>query len=112
MNLQRIAKQFAAAVTAQGIILLQQLVLPPVFIHRYGIFTYGEWLTLTAAVSYLSTLQFGMQTFVNNELTMRYSRHDMGTFQVMQSTALRMLLGIAAVAGMAATIFYALPMQR
>jgi O-antigen/teichoic acid export membrane protein len=34
---------------------------------------------------------------VNNELTMRYSRGEMDQYQVMQSTALRMLFGIAAV---------------
>jgi O-antigen/teichoic acid export membrane protein len=97
MNIQRIAKQFAASATSQVIILLQQLLLPPIFIHLYGVSSYADWLTLSASVGYLSTLQFGMATYVNNELTMRYSRGEMDQYQVMQSTALRMLFGIAAV---------------
>jgi O-antigen/teichoic acid export membrane protein len=111
MNIQRIAKQFAASATSQVIILLQQLLLPPIFIHFYGVSSYADWLTLSASVGYLSTLQFGMQTYVNNELTMRYSRGEMDQYQVMQSTALRMLLGIAIVASLLLGVVFFLPLN-
>jgi O-antigen/teichoic acid export membrane protein len=111
MNIQRIAKQFAASATSQVIILLQQLLLPPIFIHFYGVSSYADWLTLSASVGYLSTLQFGMQTYVNNELTMRYSRGEMDQYQVMQSTALRMLFGIASVAAVLLGVVFLLPLN-
>lgn len=112
MNLQRIVKQFAASVTSQGIIFLQQILLPPIFIHAYGVSSYGEWITLSAAVAYLGTLQFGMQTYVNNELTMRYSRNEMESYQVMQSTGLRMLVGIAIAASVLLGGVFFLPISR
>jgi O-antigen/teichoic acid export membrane protein len=112
MNLQRIVKQFAASVTSQGIILLQQLLLPPIFIHAFGVSSYGEWLTLSAAVAYLSTLQFGMQTYVNNELTIRYNRGEMENYQVLQSTGLRMLVGIAIAATLLLSVVFWLPISR
>lgn len=111
MNIQRIAKQFAASATSQVIILLQQLLLPPIFIHFYGVSSYADWLTLSASVGYLSTLQFGMQTYVNNELTMRYSRGEMDQYQVMQSTALRMLFGIAIIASVLLGAVFFLPLN-
>jgi len=112
MNIQRIAKQFAASAASQVIILGQTLLLPPIFIHNYGLASYGEWVVLSAAVGYLSTLQFGMQTYVNNELTMRYSRGEMAEYQTMQSTALRMLLGIAAVVAVVISSVFFLPVNR
>ena len=111
MNIKRIFKQFAASATSQVIILVQQLLLPPIFIHFYGVSSYADWLTLSASVGYLSTLQFGMQTYVNNELTMRYSRGEMDQYQVMQSTALRMLLGIAIVASILLGSVFFLPLN-
>jgi O-antigen/teichoic acid export membrane protein len=112
MNIKRIAKQLAASFTTQLIILGQQLLLPPIFIHRYGVALYGEWLALSAAVAYLSTLQFGMQTYVNNELTMRYSRGEMAEYQLMQSTALRMLLAMALAMGVVLSSVFWLPVDR
>lgn len=98
--------------TSQGIILLQQLLLPPIFIHNYGVRAYGEWLTLSAAVMYLNTLNFGLQNFVNNELAMRYSRGEMGSFHLYQSTALRMLFGIAAFASALLALLFMVPIDR
>jgi len=112
MNIQRIVKQFAASAATQVIIFGQQILLTPIFIHSYGLASYGEWLTLSAAVAYLNTLQFGIQTYVNNELTMRYGRGEMDEYQVMQSTALRILLGTALIVTAAMTVVYFLPMNR
>ncbi len=112
MNLHRIVKQFAASVTSQGIIALQNLLLPPIFIHAFGVSSYGEWLTLFAAVAYLSTLQFGVQTYVNNELTIRYNRGEMDSYQVMQSTGLRMLIGMAIAATVLLSGVFYLPVSR
>ncbi len=112
MNVKRIVKQFAASMTSQVVILLERLLLAPVFIHFYNLAAYGDWLTLTASVGYLATLQFGVQTYVNNELTMQYSRGEMDTYQHLQSTALRMLLGAGAVASAIMAVVFFLPVER
>ena len=53
MNLKRILKLLAAFITGQGVTVLTQLLVPPLFLHRYqhGIEIYGEWVALSAAVA-------------------------------------------------------------
>ena len=77
MSLRRIAKTGSALMSSQGISLIAQLLLPPIFLRNYGIAAYGEWLTLTAAVVYLSTLNFGLPTFANNQVAIF---HNSGRF--------------------------------
>src|ERR1051325_2162324 len=51
-----------------------QLILVPIFLIAWGNQTYGEWLTLSAAVAYLWMLDFGVQTYVVNRLKQCYLR--------------------------------------
>ena len=91
---------------------LQQVALTPLWIHNYGKAGFGEWQALSASVAYLGTLDFGIQTFVNQDLTVRFHRGDMEGFHVQQSTALRMLLGIVLAAGLAAMVIFAVPIEH
>jgi O-antigen/teichoic acid export membrane protein len=109
---QRILKVLAALAASNAIALITQLLLPPIFIHRYGTSLYGEWLALSASVAYLSSLNFGIQTFVNQDLTVRYHRNDLTAYHLRQSTALRLLVGIMLTAAVLATVVFALPLQR
>jgi O-antigen/teichoic acid export membrane protein len=111
-GLRGIAKNLSALFSSHAINLVQQVALVPLFIHSYGKAGYGEWLAISAAVSYLGTLDFGVQTFVNQDLTVRYHRRDMADFHVNQSTALRLLLGIVLLAAVCSTVVFALPMQH
>jgi O-antigen/teichoic acid export membrane protein len=111
-GLRGIAKNLTANFVSHLVSVLQQVVLTPLFIKGYGAAGFGEWLTLSAAVSYLGTLDFGIQTFVNQDLTVRYHRGDMDGFHVQQSTALRMLLGIVTVVGALCTVCLAMPIER
>ena len=111
-GLKGIAKNLTASFSSHLVNVLQQLVLTPLFLHNYGAAGFGEWLTLSASVSYLGTLDFGIQTFVNQDLTVRYHRGDMQDFHVQQSTALRMLLGIVLVVACLATLVLALPLEH
>ena len=110
-GLRRILKVLAALAAANAIALITQLLLPPVFLYRYGTAYYGEWLALSAAVSYLGNLNFGIQTFVNQDLTVRYQRNELEDLHVRQSTALRILLGIVIAAAFFSTIVFALPVR-
>ena len=44
--IKRIAKMIAVLGTNMGLNLVVQLLLPPAFLHYYGIKRYGEWLVL------------------------------------------------------------------
>lgn len=111
-RLRGIAKNLSALFASHIIAVLQQVALVPVFIHAYGKAGYGEWLAISAAVSYLGTLDFGVQTFVKQDLTIRYQSGQMDEFQVVQSTAMRLLLGIMTGAMLVALVAFALPLQH
>ncbi len=111
-TLNRISKNLLALFTGNGINIIWNLVLPPIFLHKYGTSLYGEWLALSASVSYLSTLNFGVQTYVNQDLTVRYHGGQREGFQVQQSTALRLLMGIAAVGSVLSLALFLVPLKR
>ena len=92
--LTRIVKVMAALMTSNVVNLITKLLLPPIFLFRYGTTLYGEWIALSGAVAYLSTLNFGIQTYVTQDLTVRYQRHELGRYHLQQSTSLRVLVGI------------------
>jgi O-antigen/teichoic acid export membrane protein len=111
-GLKGIAKNLTASFSSHLVMALEKLALAPLFVRGYGVAGLGEWLTLSASVQYLGTLDFGIQTFVNQDLTVRYHRGDMEQFHVQQSTALRMLLGIVTVAGLVALVALAMPIEH
>ena len=43
----RILKNLGAILTGRALSILQQLVLPPIFIHLYGLAGFGEWIVLS-----------------------------------------------------------------
>lgn len=94
------------------VLVATQLSLPPAFIARYGIALYGQWLVLSAAVGFLTSLNFGLQTFAVNELTMHYHRGHIQTFHTLQSSLFRVVLGIATVSLLAMCVVFFLPLSR
>lgn len=95
MSIRRIGKQFAANNAGQIITVLTQLMMPPAFLHAYGIALYGQWIALTAALSYLGTLNFGLQTYTNMQMTIHYNRGELKECLEVQSAGLRILLATA-----------------
>jgi O-antigen/teichoic acid export membrane protein len=109
---RRFCKTLAALLASHGIQTLSQLLLPPAFILAYGVRGYGVWLVLAATVGYLTTLDFGLQTYVVNELTMLYHRQDWDQFHRVQSVGMRLMLGLVGCgAALSATVF-ALPVAE
>ncbi len=101
-----------ALATGQGIHLLTQLALPPAFIFAYGADGYGEWLVLSAAIGFLTTLDFGLQTFLLNELSALYHRNELEKLHRLQSTGVRMLLAIVATSGFLMLVVFFLPLKE
>lgn len=98
--------------SGQGILVLTQLVLPPLFLRSYGIAQYGEWLTLSAAANYLGTLNFGLHNFSNNHVAIAYNRGDMEEVNVVQGTAFSIVLLMAILAAALASVIFLLPISR
>jgi O-antigen/teichoic acid export membrane protein len=109
---RRILKTFAALGVGQCIHVLTQLVLPPAFIASYGMERYGEWLVLSAAVGYLSALDFGLQTYTTNELVMLFHRGDLLQFRRLQSVGWWLTLGLSLVGAVMASMVFVLPVER
>jgi O-antigen/teichoic acid export membrane protein len=111
-SLKRIFKNLFALVVANITMVANQLLLPPIFLHQYGIALYGEWLALSVGVAYLRTLNFGVQTYVNQDLALRFHRGEIEGYHVRQSTALRLLLGICGGAALLSPIIFLLPISH
>lgn len=109
--LTRIVKVMAALLTSNAVSLVAKLLLPPIFLFRYGTTLYGEWIALSGAVAYLGTLNFGIQTYVTQDLTVRYQQHDLAAYHRQQSTALRLLLGILGAAAAVSLVVFTLPVE-
>lgn len=92
MSLGRVSKLFAAQNASQVVSLLSQLLLPPIFLHNYGVTLYGEWLALSAAIGYLSTVNYGIQTYTNMQMTIHYNRGEVEECVHLQSGGLFILL--------------------
>ena len=97
--------------SGQGILILTQLLLPPLFLRHYGVDGYGEWLTLSAAASYLGTLNFGLHNFANNHVTIAYNRGDKEEVNVIQATAFSIVLGMVAIISALAAVIFLLPVS-
>jgi O-antigen/teichoic acid export membrane protein len=107
-----ILKNLTAIFTANVISILIELVQPVVFFHSYNKAIYADWLVLSSAVSYLSNLNFGLQTFVNQDLAVRYNRGEQEGFHVQQSTALRALVATTLFASFCCLIIFVLPVEH
>ena len=107
--LQRILKNLGAIFAGRMISIIQQIVVPAIFIARYGAAGFGEWGALSSAVAALGLLNFGVQTFVNQDLTVRFNRGETEGYNIRQSTALRLLLGISITAATLLLVFFAVP---
>ena len=107
-----ILKNLTAIFTSNVISIITELVQPGIFLSRYGMTLYAKWLVLSSAVSYLGTLNFGLQTYVNQDLAIRYNRGERKSFHVQQSTALRALLGTALIAAAGCLVIFVLPIER
>lgn len=93
MNLRRILQLALTSFVGQGISIITQLLIPPFFLRFYpsGIQVYGEWIALSASINYLGTLNYGIQTYANNQMTILYNRGEVEASKAIQASALRLL---------------------
>jgi O-antigen/teichoic acid export membrane protein len=111
VKIRRILKTSGALLGGQGISVCAQLILPALFLRAYGVVGFGEWITLTAAVSYLGTLNFGLQTFANNYVGIFHSRNELEEAKALQATSFALLVSIVGVAALLTLLFLFLPIS-
>jgi O-antigen/teichoic acid export membrane protein len=73
---------------------------------------YGEWLVLSATVSYLSTLNFGITNYSSNELTMLRKRGEMDKYRELQGSTLALLLCMICAGIAVSSSVFVLPLPR
>jgi len=78
----------------------------------YGVTVYGEWLALSAGAAWLLTLDFGLQAFVTNQLSLEYFAGNLRRLRQLQSVGLRISSGVV-LAGLivAAGLVWLLPLN-
>ena len=109
--LKRLIKHGIAIGLGQAVGIVQQLLLPPAFLHVYGIKGYSSWLIMSAGVMHLNSLDFGLQTYIVNRLGMLHHTGRRDEFRRVQSIGLRLVLGVAMLACIALLPILALPLE-
>jgi O-antigen/teichoic acid export membrane protein len=107
----RILKNLGAMITGRAVTIIQQVIVAPVFVSRYSLAQFGEWGVLSGAVAAVGLLDFGVQTYMNQDLAVRYGREGTSNYHVHQSTALRLLLGLIFTGTILSLVVFALPLE-
>lgn len=110
--LHRILKMLGALFTGMGLTVITQLLLPPAFLHFYGVNRYGEWLVLSGTLGYLSTLNFGVTTYASNELTMLYKRGENEKYRQLQGSTLALSLGMITFGVLLSALVFVIPIAK
>lgn len=74
---------------------LGSIILVPLFLKHWSATLYGEYLALFAAVSYLSSLDIGMQQASVNRLTQAYAKGDLNEYRAIQHTTIAFYIALA-----------------
>ena len=110
--LHRILKMLGALFTGMGLIVVTQLLLPPAFLHFYGVNRYGEWLVLSGALSYVSSLNIGITTYASNELTMLHKRGEMVKYRELQGSTLVLSFGMVGCGALLLALVFVIPIAK
>jgi O-antigen/teichoic acid export membrane protein len=86
-----------AGMIAIGLGVVTNLLLLPLYLHRWSVAVYGEWMALYSVVNYLGALDLGVTTAAINAATMAYARKDWATFKRVQGTAWAAAIGFSGV---------------
>ena len=95
--LKRLAKTFGALASGQALNAIGQIVLVPVFLSHWSTTTYGEWMALSAVVTYLNVTDLGMNAAAGNKMLAAYAKNDLGRYRVIQNSAIAFYVIFAAV---------------
>ncbi|NDB75823.1 MAG: hypothetical protein EB141_09305, partial [Verrucomicrobia bacterium] len=92
---RRLLQHSFSLALGQGVNVAHQWLVPMAFLQHYGLEGYGAWLVVMAAAGQMANLDFGLQTYLINRLTMLHEAGDHAAFRRLQSTGLLTALGLA-----------------
>jgi O-antigen/teichoic acid export membrane protein len=101
-----------ALFAGMGLTVITQLLLPPAFLHFYGVDRYGEWLVLSGTLGYLTTLNFGVTTYASNELTMLHKRGESEKYRQLQGSTLALSLGMISFGVLLSSMVFFIPIAK
>ena len=70
-----IIKNFITESGRQGITVLQQLLLVPLFISFWNVDTYADWIIISVIPTYLLLANFGLVTYGGNLVCIEYNKN-------------------------------------
>jgi O-antigen/teichoic acid export membrane protein len=92
---------------------LGSIILVPLFLKTWSATLYGEYLALFAAISYLSSLDIGMQQASINRLTQAYAKGDLDEYRAIQQSAVAFYVILATVVTVIVAVLASLlPLSR
>jgi len=94
----RFGRGVGSTAIGQVVAAVSSILLVPLFLRAWGAEGYGQWLSLTAFISYISLLDFGGQSFIGNLLAREYARGNQGEFQQKLSEGVSLFALIALIA--------------
>lgn len=92
---KRVLAGLAALLSGQVISILGTVAVVPIYLTKWPVDRYGEWLALSSLVAYLSALDLGMNMGGTNKLTQEYARGDMEAYTRLLRSAMAFYLAIA-----------------
>ena len=104
--LRRVLTAANAIFFAHLIVRLGALFLVPLYLKYWSASLYGEYLALSAVVSYFASLDIGMQQAAINRLTKAYAKGDFEEYRSVQDTAVAFYLALAIFGTCAAAIIF------
>jgi len=108
-SLQRLRGGLASTFIFQVLSATEAILLVPLFLRAWGADGYGEWLTLTAFISYLMLVDLGVQNYLANLLTMAYAAGDLASFKKYLNETLSLFVLICSALMLLVALIMALP---
>jgi O-antigen/teichoic acid export membrane protein len=93
--LKRLLSSISAILAGQFLNIVGNLLLVPLFLARWSTGMYGEWMALSALVSYFSVTDLGMNSAAVNAMTGAYARGDLFRYRQLQGSAMAFYMGMA-----------------
>ena len=94
---ERLIRGLGAGLLGHAISLIARVLLPPLFLHAWGVEVYGEWLVLTAVAAYLVFSDFGSGLYVVNRMTQEFANGDLKALRKTLQTAMALFVLLPAI---------------
>lgn len=92
---KRIIKALIALFFGQVLTRFGSFILVPLFTKHWTPIVYGEWLTLSATVAYIASLDLGVNQAAINKLTQSFATGSIQEYKIIQHSALKLFTSIA-----------------